>query len=350
MLCAAHCAQQAGKLSQEPPTLFPGSLASYVLVFQMDGEWHEGQLYYPKVEKGGKSPAISYGKLNMQPLVDKLRSADMIVRELYSSAHLCKEDAENPMPYFFALVSIGEKRQMTVAEIMGKSALIKLRMRKMDDIGLFLPPSACTPALLLFRALLACADSLERFLAFKITSTLPRTSQSWRECKPGEKARGGAASLKVDGCRASLPPHHAASPCGTPPPRHASTPFLHSSVPRAARTGNEIKNGGAWTTFKQHLSQYLEKSSEGTLFRSISSVHLLLFFPVIPNPLFFCAGMAHACALRVLRASTMRFASGRAHGGAHNGGVTGCDGGVMQVLSRGHTCKPRLGASQLVVM
>jgi len=100
----------------------------------MDREWHEGQLYYPKVKKGG--PAISYGKLNMQPLVDKLRSADMIVRELYSSAHLCKEDADNPMPYFFALVSIGEKRQMTVAEIMGKSALIKLRMRKMDDIGL----------------------------------------------------------------------------------------------------------------------------------------------------------------------------------------------------------------------
>ena len=73
---------------------------------------------------------ISYGKLNMQPLVDKLRSADMvsplacttqnlleachisqkpvsdqssyhlqIVREMYSSKDLCKDDPNNPMPY-----------------------------------------------------------------------------------------------------------------------------------------------------------------------------------------------------------------------------------------------------------
>ena len=67
------------------------------------------------------------------------------------------------------------------------------------------------------------------------------------------------------------------------PPRHTSTQCLHSSVPRVALIGNEIKNGGAWTTFKQHLSQYLEKSSEGTLFRSISSFYLLLFVLVIPT-------------------------------------------------------------------
>ena len=106
-------------------------------------------------------------------------------------------------------------------------------------------------------------------------------------------------------CGASLLPHHAASPCGTPclamPPRHASTQCLLSSVPRVALTGNEIKNGGAWTTFKQHLSQYLEKSSEGTLFRSISSFYLSSCLSS-SSPLSFCAGMAHACALRARRA------------------------------------------------
>ena len=42
---------------------------------------------------------------------------------------------------------------------------------------------------------------------------------------------------------------------------------LTRSERRLVLAGNEIKNGGAWTAFKQHLSQYMEKSSEGTLFR-----------------------------------------------------------------------------------
>jgi hypothetical protein len=158
---------QAGEKSQMPPKLFPGSLASYVLVFQTDGEWHDADLYPRKGEAD-----ISYAKLTMQPLVDKLRSADMIVREMYSSPKL---DAENELPYMFALVSIGEKRQQTVAEIMSDHKLLRVRMRKMDDIG------------------------------------------------------------------------------------------------------NEIKNGGAWTYFKQHLVPYYEKSSEGTLFSSAQQIEMMEF-------------------------------------------------------------------------
>lgn len=178
----------------------------------------------------------------MQPLVDKLRSADMIVRELYSSA---KADKENEMPYFFALVSIGEKRQMTVAEIMGKSGLIKLRMRKMDDIGLsLLPPSPCMSTFLLSRALLACAGSWERFSAVKTTST-PRTSQSWRECKPGgrqggaQQARfGQAAARRVEGGAGSTRWRLGM------PARHAQTPSMHplSTLILPARGAHRERN------------------------------------------------------------------------------------------------------------
>ena len=45
---------QAGESSQMPPSTFPGSLASYVLVFAMDAEWHNGELY-AKREKGKKA-------------------------------------------------------------------------------------------------------------------------------------------------------------------------------------------------------------------------------------------------------------------------------------------------------
>ena len=41
----------------------------------------------------------------MQPIVDKLRSADMIVREMYSSKEL---DWENKFPYMLVVVSIGD--------------------------------------------------------------------------------------------------------------------------------------------------------------------------------------------------------------------------------------------------
>ena len=41
--------------------------------------------------------------------------------------------------------------------------------------------------------------------------------------------------------------------------------------------GNEIKNGGAWTSFRQHLSPYYEKSSEGTLFSSAQQIQIMDF-------------------------------------------------------------------------
>ena len=41
--------------------------------------------------------------------------------------------------------------------------------------------------------------------------------------------------------------------------------------------GNEIKNGGAWTSFRQHLSPYYEKSSEGTLFSSSQQIQIMDF-------------------------------------------------------------------------
>lgn len=71
----------------------------------------------------GQEPPQSFAKLNMQPLLDKLRSADMIVREEKFGTY-SKGTRE-----CFALVSISEKRQKQVAEIMG----MKLRMKALDD-------------------------------------------------------------------------------------------------------------------------------------------------------------------------------------------------------------------------
>lgn len=48
---------QAGESSQMPPKLFPGSLASYCLVFQMDEEWHGAELYPRRPAKGSKEKA-----------------------------------------------------------------------------------------------------------------------------------------------------------------------------------------------------------------------------------------------------------------------------------------------------
>lgn len=66
----------------------------------------------------------SYARMNMQPLVDKLRSADMIVRESFG----------NEQQHMYCLVSISEKRQKAVAEVMGDGAL-RLRLKKKDDMG-----------------------------------------------------------------------------------------------------------------------------------------------------------------------------------------------------------------------
>jgi hypothetical protein len=96
---------QAEEKRQVPEKRFPGTLSSYVLVFQTDEEWHTASLYPKKPGKGQEPNPLSYAKLNMQPIVDKLRSADMIVREMYSSKEL---DWENKFPYMFVVVSIGD--------------------------------------------------------------------------------------------------------------------------------------------------------------------------------------------------------------------------------------------------
>ncbi|KAJ1476573.1 calcium-activated chloride channel-domain-containing protein, partial [Baffinella frigidus] len=143
---------QAMDASQFPAPRFPTTLASFVLVFAMDEEWRTGD-------------GISYSKMNMQPLVDKLRSADMIIRETESS------DRQR----LYAMVSISEKRQRQVAEIMGDHDLLYLRLKKQDD------------------------------------------------------------------------------------------------------EENEVKNGGGWTVFKNHLSHLYEKSSEGTLLSSCQQCQCIEF-------------------------------------------------------------------------
>jgi len=109
-----------GEKMQNPPQKFPTTLASFVLVFETDMEWRG----FDK-EEGDTEPAElqgpSYAKLTMQPILDKLRSADMIVREVMSTDKM----------RVYALISVSEKRQRNVAEIMGNRA--RVRMRQQDD-------------------------------------------------------------------------------------------------------------------------------------------------------------------------------------------------------------------------
>ena len=122
---------QAGETVQVPKPMFPSSLASCVLVFATDDEWarpdmdHEDWLrkVASSHAKSDKADPISYAKLNMQPILDKLRSSDMVVREVMS------EDRK----HMFALVSVSEKRQRMVAEVMGEH--MRVRMKVIDDEG-----------------------------------------------------------------------------------------------------------------------------------------------------------------------------------------------------------------------
>jgi hypothetical protein len=147
---------QALEREQEPAPRFPGTLASYVLVFPMDDEWIAWT-------NGEEPESVSYALLTAQPLMDKMRSSDMIVR-------VFTDDAQKRC---YALVSISEKRQKMVAQIM--SSLIRLRLKRQDD------------------------------------------------------------------------------------------------------EDNYIKNGGAWSDFKQHLAALYERSSEGTLFSSCQQCQIIEF-------------------------------------------------------------------------
>jgi hypothetical protein len=75
---------------------------------------------HAKMKKGDE---ISYAKITMQPILDKLRSSDMIVREVMSKDR----------KHMFALISVSEKRQRMVAEVMGES--MRVRMKVIDDEG-----------------------------------------------------------------------------------------------------------------------------------------------------------------------------------------------------------------------
>ncbi len=142
---------------QEPTPRFPATLASYVIVFPMDDEWAAW------VREGKKPESVSYALLTAQPLMDKMRSADMIVRVF----------TEPTKKKCYALVSVSEKRQKMVAQVMG--TLIRLRLKKKDD------------------------------------------------------------------------------------------------------EDNYVRNGGAWSDFKQHLAQVYEHSSEGTLFSSCQQCQIIEF-------------------------------------------------------------------------
>ena len=111
---------QAIETRQNPLPKFPTALASFVLVFETDEEWRSKPDGAPSYEE-----PISYAKLTMQPIVDKLRSSDMIVREFMSTDRM----------KLYALVSVSEKRQRIVAEIMGeeKHKRMRVRMKMVDD-------------------------------------------------------------------------------------------------------------------------------------------------------------------------------------------------------------------------
>ena len=103
---------------QFPPARFPATLARYALVFDMDDDWRD---YAMKENKEGvRPPQIA---ILAFPLIDKLRSADMIVQEFYGKGY----------KKYYALVSITEKRQKMVAELMGE--FIRLRLKRRDDQG-----------------------------------------------------------------------------------------------------------------------------------------------------------------------------------------------------------------------
>jgi len=107
---------------QEPLPRFPVTLASYVMVFEMDEPWVKWVEHAKQKDTNVKELSVSYALLTVQPLMDKMRSADMIVRVFtYEEDKKC-----------FALISVSEKRQKMVAQYMES---IRLRIKKKDDEG-----------------------------------------------------------------------------------------------------------------------------------------------------------------------------------------------------------------------
>eukprot|EP00960_Hanusia_phi_P062685 765232-Hanusia_phi.AAC.2 len=120
---------QAGNLkAQNPDPVFPVTLAAYAMVFAKDQEWSDGddqnsfakKIYWVCVAVHGVWILI-----HAQPLADKLRSSDMIVRADETDA----TDGEKHI----ALVYISEKRQRTVAEHMSNENLLFVRLKESGD-------------------------------------------------------------------------------------------------------------------------------------------------------------------------------------------------------------------------
>ena len=104
------------KIEQYDPVAerrYPGELASVCMVFEAD----DGES-----TNSGK-PSMS--QQIRQPIVDKLRAADLLVRE-----ELSRDRDE-----MFVLISASDKRQRQVAEIMGETGMLKLRLRQQDRDG-----------------------------------------------------------------------------------------------------------------------------------------------------------------------------------------------------------------------
>ena len=106
----------AAPLAQNDTTRrLPDSLASLCMVFEAD----------ESESSGGSGDKASMSQQIRQPIVDKLRAADLLVRECLS------RDRDE----MFVLISASEKRQKQVAEIMGEKGLLKLRLRQQDRDG-----------------------------------------------------------------------------------------------------------------------------------------------------------------------------------------------------------------------
>jgi len=94
---------------------YPDTLASLCMVFEAGEEGEDST--------NKKGPTMS--QTIRQPIVDKLRASDLMVRECLS----------RDKQHMYVLVSASEKRQKAVAEIMGERGLLKLRLRQQDRDG-----------------------------------------------------------------------------------------------------------------------------------------------------------------------------------------------------------------------
>jgi hypothetical protein len=250
----AELAQEAKRESR-----FPDTLSSICIVFEVDDAERDALLGH-----GGKS-AASISRQIRQPLVDKLRAADLLVRgspapyaavraaicvvaarvsprrvsprsgtARYARAMRSTRGAGRGLPLglprarltrrlqvreacsrdkdeMFVLVSASAKRQKHVAEIMGQRGLLKLRFRQQDEHGNIEPNEG-----------------------------------AWSSPHPPTPLKAGG-------------------------PRLGSAPRI---APRRCPPANDPARAGR-CPFKSHLQPLYEPSREGTLFSSLTQLRIL---------------------------------------------------------------------------